>query len=318
MLRTMHAALLSTSSHALATQALTRLLSFPGADNFHPALVEARRNVAAADRQRHSYIVELQDAFAELMRRAASSRDGDSVVDLGGLELEGVRDRLKRLEGLSLGPKEVTHAVGTAPAPPPGVPPPPPEADIEMRVQPGPSETAPPGEGEAAPKKRVKEVLREILKRLDALEEAKIAAEDRAEDLENLIWEQAEERIERVMTWGQLEKQRIGSRKRKREGDQDGPLIDGVVAEAEPGANGVIASDDASNDVDALAAGSKEVDEGVEGNLRSRVQKLEKELADLKAGRQRENQTLMENTVTSLRSEYTSFLQQVSLFLDPM
>ena len=212
----MHETLLSTSSRVLAQSSVNRLETFSNIDQSHPALVDARRNLVDAEERLWQKKVQLQSAFAELVKQTGG--DEDHALDAGMIELDEVKARIARLEsGAPLA------GITRQPLPPTSAPPPdpPPFAqqpgsskpiDVEMRGDsPDPNVALPRGQPV-----KFKDALRDIMKRLTAVEESKAEMDEKCDDLENLIWSQAEERVDKIMFWGQLEQNRIRQRKRRR------------------------------------------------------------------------------------------------------
>ena len=193
--RSLHDTLLSTTVHTLAGRQLSRLSSFSNLDPSHPAIVEARKNLVAAEEALWNHQIQVQQAFAQLIRRT-----GGISADV--LDMDEIRARLARLEGQYAGASRQPPP----PAEAPPLPPPEPGAqkDVEMADEPQPGQPI-----------KVKDAIRTIFKRLASVEAAKLDMEEKCEDLEGLIWSQAEERVERQMTWEQLERDRRATRQSK-------------------------------------------------------------------------------------------------------
>ena len=220
----MHAALLATSAHSLAKTHFARLQSFispmTATVDLLTSLREADNRVKAAEEDMQVMMGRANDAFGDLMYRmgnTSSSYKGKGV-DHGAFDRDIIKERLAKLELLTEGTKSgsVVLPKNDQPPPPPSDPPPIPVTDPAR-----PSGKSPLGqdvEMEDQPvktleekRKSAKDLLRDVLKRLDDVEDARGELIVRCDELENLIWENAENGIT-PMSWDRLEDERLSFR----------------------------------------------------------------------------------------------------------
>lgn len=234
----MHSTLLSTSSHSLATQHLSRISSFPNLKPDSTSLADAHVRVTEAEAELKKQMLALHSSFVELMKRTLS-RPGVADGNVTSLEVETIKERLDMLEkdgvtlirdGTEKGKGKVKDQdqdqnrgrdggrVGPS-EPQEAHPPPPPESpmvnkhDEAMEVEPEPTSAlrtkGEPG-GSEPPEKRGKarQLLLELISRLEVVEAMKSSLEERYYDLENRLNSRDSEQMEsekRIETWGQLE-----------------------------------------------------------------------------------------------------------------
>lgn len=219
----MHEALISVSARSLARSHLARLQSFTGPSS-STALADAEDRVRLADKSVAEAMNDMNDSFAELLWR--TTRDGRGP-DADAFERDAIKERLAKLESLSTNgallpqPSQQQAPLPTPspaiPATPasaiPAPPPPPPTSaradvsaqDVEMDGKNGED-----GEVEQIEHKRrrAKDLLKDVLRRLDAMEHQRDELNIRCDDLENWIWENAENDVQ-AMSWDRLEAARL-------------------------------------------------------------------------------------------------------------
>lgn len=182
--RTLHSTLLSTSTHALATQHLTRMLSFPIPPSGIPSssLADAQNRLRAAEVELGERMRVLHTTFDALMNsylaraavpsRASSEsrdwdRDTDKERDLSKAEMDEVRERMRILE----------HRLRD-------VPPPPPPTSTSRK---GKERATGEQEGIEGKRSRAKFLLEDMLTRIQVLEGLKEELYTRCNDLEDLV-----------------------------------------------------------------------------------------------------------------------------------
>lgn len=177
------------------------------------------------------------------------------------------------------GPAAASSAIarppGRLPSPPPtscDAPPHPPDADVQMEE---------PGEDSdvKSKRRRAKDLLKNVMSKLEEVEDERKQMVYRVDELENLIWDQ-EENGGLPMTWERLESDRVArrekaaSKKRKREADDGGPVrpidVDGWDALEQ-------ARDPSGSLVGGLSGSADEA-----GGLKARVAELERQLQAIK------------------------------------
>ena len=347
----MHETLLSTSSHRLAQNSVNRLEEFPNIDQSHPALAEARRTLLDAEERLWQRKFRLQSAFAELVEQAGGSEG--HALDASIVELDEIKARMARLED---GARAGSTGRSKQPLPPLSAPPPDPPpliqqsetskgVDVEMRG--GFHDPAvPPPRGQPI---KFKDALRDVMKRLTAVEETKAEIEGKCEDLEGLIWSQAEEKAEKIMFWGQLEQGRIKQRKRRRsgldggEGNQQVEMDTGsveVIAGTSKSAPEAVTIESVDRDIlvrldghnkgkekashpEGDAAVPVELDTATSAQIRSlqmEIKVLKEALQEVKTMSITRDRALVQAAVQGMRSEYSDIVKKVraSLRLFPL
>ncbi|OCF41281.1 hypothetical protein I317_04939 [Kwoniella heveanensis CBS 569] len=244
--KAMHSTLVSTSAHALALSHFTRLTHFPYTNPTSPAFEDAQRRVRDAEKILNEKMASLHSSFTELMRRTVG-RVGEGGI--GALEMDGLKERLRKLEEMSssLGSSSTTTQV---PPPPSTVPPPPPpqieqSADPRGSVQPAGTTVTPAGPPAATEahkdavegtRGRLKAMLNDIITRLEKVESTSGTFDDRLFDVEGTLMIQESDSLDEDYGWGQLEDRRdpdgkLRGIKRKRTVDEAAPeviVIDGA------------------------------------------------------------------------------------------
>lgn len=232
----MHSALIAANDLALAKNHLTRLQSFPQSST-SPILHEAQQSVIDAEKHVKEKLVDMRDAFADLMKRIIGMSQDQPAIS--GPEIASLRARLDKLEdsatstaltrqanqlGVETGrpvsvfqPRQPYSNLNPYPTAPPSAPiyylpppieqppPPPPPGDVAMVESSGAVDEV------QARRYRARGLLKEVLERMDKMEEDKRAMMMRCDDLENIVWENAEEDMP-VMSWERLELSRMETR----------------------------------------------------------------------------------------------------------
>lgn len=333
----MHATLLSTSAHVLDTQHLKRLQGFPPELVNYDNLLEAQSRTRQAESDLNTKMRDLYAAFDILMGRtipklpSGPAGRGEShqrrldrrkrdKADYS--ELLAVKKRVEVLEREGKGTgkgkgKEVE--VAPAPAAPPtgSVPPPPPTETGEKRG-------------------RARELLDDMLSRLEKVEGMRTELEDRYTDLEDLVnWRQQEE-LEVVRLgngrWKMIEELRdpdgmirgssiaeaAAAKRRKLDHQSEHEAEVPVPAKSESATlidpvsltDGTAATFGAvTTEIPAAVAAS--VPDPSVAQLRDQVETLKQELADLKAGQAERDKKLIEDTVAQLKGECVKICREV-------
>ncbi|ORX41266.1 hypothetical protein BD324DRAFT_613872 [Kockovaella imperatae] len=288
---TMQSTLLSTTAHFLARERASRLESFPSVSANHPSLVDAREKLVEAEDQLWSQKVQLQQAFAELLRQTAEK--GAATLDL-----DEIRARLERLENRQGQP--LPPPVSAPPDPPPT--PAGPTQDVEMGDA---------SERRASAPVKLKDAVKDIMKRLSAVESAKLDMDEKCQDLEELIWSQAEERVEERMSWGRLERSRISQRKRRRpESDaeeQATPVVEGSQVTAEEPPVSLAAK------LPSTIGASNELDTNTVtriAQLEVQVKALMETVVLLKQGNPARDRAIVQAAIQGMRAEYTDTVRK--------
>ena len=222
--------MISISAHALASQSLARLHTFALTDASSTALKEAVRRVDDAERDLHAQLSDAQAGFVEVMRRMLA-KPGVVEGNVSALNWDGLEGRVARLE--TMGP---IRSMGTA-QPHNGVPetihlPPPPPPNASMPPDPPPEtvRATPPQTGGDVEmplagvestdvgttrerRSRARQLLAEVLSRMEAVEAMKQGFEDRFDEFENHLFLGQGEAIDQIRTWDELERQRDPTRR---------------------------------------------------------------------------------------------------------
>ena len=329
----MHSALISSSAHQLAAQHLSRLKSFPSTDLTSPTISKAQQRVADAESELHGQMTAMRESFTRLMQSVVS-RDGDRPVDVSGLQLDGVKDRLKRLEDRVMPVSATSVSYQPRPSlpsspPPSGLRPPGPHGHpssdhVPTSEPPKPPEADNGGSDSLLPAKRlrVKGLLSEVLDRMDKVEEMVHASQGKQEDLENLIWEQVEEfRMTRPASWSRLEAKRDPNASKKRKRDQaqgDGleteeeQTTDITGGEADWSAWEARRGPDAQEDV-TMGEDQVKDESATVAALRDQVALLREQLDALKADKEESDRNVITASIQGMRAEYTAIVRQVNL-----
>jgi hypothetical protein len=197
----MHATLLSTSSHALAVQHLTRMNSLPALGE-SPSHAEAQIQLHNAELELGERMKELHGSFMELMRRThpppAVAQLGSpprrrSEVTVSGVDLEGVRDRIRLLE------RKMEEVQFQIPQPPPPSPPATStSATTKGKGKEKETETTADNDDPSPESKRsrARALLEDVLTRLQVVESTHQTLDDRYTDLENLVHARIQDEME--------------------------------------------------------------------------------------------------------------------------
>ncbi|WVF68102.1 hypothetical protein IAT40_002865 [Kwoniella sp. CBS 6097] len=280
--KAMHSTLVSTSAHALALSHFTRLTQFPYTNPTSPAFEDAQRRVRDAERTLNEKMASLHSSFTELMRRTVG-RVGEGGI--GALEMDGIKERLRKLEELS----SSLASTSTAPVPPP-------PADAPPKLPPAPDESSgssastqhvPPAVVETPaiePKKdavertrgRLKAMLNDIITRLERVEDTSGTFDDRLFEVEGTLMIQESDSIDEDYGWGQLEDRRdpdgklrgIKRKQRDYEQEQEPEVI-------------AIDGDGENDDMELDESSMPDVDKG-KGSVESMQREMKRMASDLK------------------------------------
>ena len=238
MTRTMHATLISTSIHALASQHVKRMESFPIPESGIPpsSFADAQNRLRAAEMDLGEKMRELHDTFDELIKRTlvqsklqsqarSPVKEMEKEEELSRAEIEEVRNRMRVLE----------RRMDEVPPPPL-----PTSRKGKEKEKPLTSTTADGEEGEeggGGKRSRARILLEDMLSRLQTVESLKENLETRCGDLEDLVNSKVQDEMEIARMgngrWKVVEDLRdvdgvIRGLKRKRR-DSDDMDRDGVV-----------------------------------------------------------------------------------------
>ncbi|KAK8850333.1 hypothetical protein IAR55_004250 [Kwoniella newhampshirensis] len=231
--RAMRDTIISHSDRDIAHKHFTALAKFPHTNPTSPHFEEAERRVRQAEKVLHDQMTALEASFNEVLRRTVGKPGVIAEGDVSGLELDGLKERLKRLEDLSPGvtaplsggqPNQLPKSSSET-----GVPPQPSPiiggadqitTDTSDRVEDG---------GVQQPTKRgkLRAMLQDIIERLSAVEGEKESLEYRCEELENVISlkesDEAMSRDQGIHTWEELAERRDPERRlaRKRKAREE-------------------------------------------------------------------------------------------------
>ncbi|WVW81107.1 hypothetical protein I302_103098 [Kwoniella bestiolae CBS 10118] len=257
--RTMHSALMVTSQHSLARKHFERLSTFPHQNPNSVALEEAEKRVVKAQKVLDEVMILLQGSFTELIKRTLCTV-GTSSEALSKLELDALKERMKKIEEHTLTSRALRYDQNESPPPPPipaFPPPPPPQNKDPSPRPPTPSLPPPPlptdadAEGQQPipatreeKKRRVGEVFNHIVDRLDTLEDLIKGFDARIDDVEitllNVENEVDEKEIKRdkkkrFATWDDVESRREQkTKKRKQRDGEEGEIEEGEEDAAGP------------------------------------------------------------------------------------
>lgn len=242
----MHLALIATNTHALAKAHLARLQSFPSSST-SPILLEASKTVHTAEGELRERVHDMRDAFASLTKRfTGTEKQVQRPSPFSGPEVDSIKDRLTKLEDVTatfnmsknqyLVGQDVTARLDNgvdpnrpisafqprqAVVPYPGLPnsaPPdfPPEPMSVDHLTPLPTgdvsmEGDEPRTEIEGKRYRARQLLKDVLERMEKVEEDKRAMMDRCDDLENILWENIDQDMPQ-MSWERLEASRIETR----------------------------------------------------------------------------------------------------------
>ena len=233
----MHSTLLSTSTHALASQHVKRMESFPIPNSGipPPSVADAQNRLRAAEMDLGEKMRDLHDTFDELMKRTfvqtqpisrprSPIKEKERKEELSRAEIEEVRNRMRVLE------RRMDEV-------PPSLPPPPlPSVPVSRKGKEKEEPTAEgdgdgDGDGQNGKRSRARILLEDMLSRLQTVESLKENLETRCGDLEDLVNSKVQDEMEIARMgngrWKVVEDLRdvdgvIRGLKRKRKDSDDG------------------------------------------------------------------------------------------------
>lgn len=315
----MHRHLVLTTSHQLAQTSLSRLQSFRSLDITSSTLVEAQTRVEEAEKEVYKASVSMRNAFTGLWR-LTEGFVGEKGLE--GVEWEGLKERLVRLEeGGTLPPGAKAQRAALPPEPKGSIPPalptpaieePPAKDDIEMA---DPSNSGFVSEARQAKRNRARELLEDVLTRVDGMERMRQGFEDRFEEFENHLFLGQGAEMDKIRGWGDLERQK----------DPTGRLR-GITEESRKGKEKE--KDDVENqgwdEVERRSdyeVGRAGMEDGVNGDggqvsveikiLQEEVSALKDEVALLKEEKERNNREVIEAIMEGMRDDYASIARKV-------
>nr|XP_031857910.1 uncharacterized protein CI109_006706 [Kwoniella shandongensis]KAA5524982.1 hypothetical protein CI109_006706 [Kwoniella shandongensis] len=225
--RAMRDTILSHSDRDIAHKHFTALAKFPHTNPTSPHFEEAERRVRQAERALHDQMTALEGSFNEVMKRTVGKTDVIQEGDVAALEVDALKERLKRLEELSSGvsARPISGIPSTARGPAIQT-----STDVARTVD-VTIDTAGTADVAAEPSSKrikLKAMLDDIIARLSAVEGAKDSLESRCEELENemsLMESDASMKLDQgIRTWEELEAQRDPEKRRskkRKERDED-------------------------------------------------------------------------------------------------
>lgn len=302
--RAMHRQLLLTSQHHLAESSLRRIRSFLLLEKDSSTLIDAQKRTVEADMESRHGSAALRDAFIDLWARAEGVDKGS-----GGVVWEDVRERLRRLEETA---SRVPPAPPTQPAPPsqPATPRPAlkPSAtkdnDVPMDTEP----SSPPKDGKRG---RARELLEDVIARLESVEGMREGFEERLEEFENYLYLTAGEAMDRMRGWGDLERERDPTGRLRgmlaerpgREEEQE--KMDGVE---KPGGERQGGPDDGMR---GTSPGQLEASTSEIKVMRDELAELKAEMAGLREEKEKNNREVIVAVMEGMRAEYSSIVRKV-------
>lgn len=311
----MRYALASSTLHENAAQHLARLVSFPQATEDSDPVINAKKRVTEAEDTLRKRMVDVQQAFSELLRRSLA-KPGVADGDVAHLDLEWVKDRLARLEnvGVQVAPESTAPPppLDDAPAPPPALPHPAtlddtvpdkpqmagakPDQDVDMEgAVLETEETVRQGK-----RRRARELLESVVERLSAVEM-------RTEDIYSQLYAfEGNQREPGIVSWEELYEKRDPDLRAQREVEQQasteqtdpGPKAEAVNRPAEEEA----LRGDGHNKASASAENNDVVEK-----LRDRVRALEAELAKVKVEQAAGKESVAEAAKESVKEQMATY-----------
>ncbi|WRT70471.1 uncharacterized protein IL334_007469 [Kwoniella shivajii] len=283
--KAMHTALVTTSQHSLALKHFSRLSTFPHTNPTSVAFEDAQKRVSQAERALNDQMIALQSSFTELIRRTIN-KTGNSLEAISALEIDGLKERMRKLEEIDSRILKQPENVEQPPPPPVrDVPPPPPldectaegsttvsvdqDIDVEMK------------------KRKVGAVLDDIIARLDKCESMKDDFDFRIDTVETELMtkdsdfmdnEARRKQMREYSGWSGLENRRdpngaIRGLKRKERDVDAGELdveIESKSSRVRPNNDSIAMSDDGVN-------------EKLVGRMQKEIARLSEEMGSIKS-----------------------------------
>ena len=292
----------------MAQKSLSRHENFASLRNTSPVFLRAQIRVKETEEALEKATRAMQDAFSGLWRRTE-----DRIEDKGwnNMDVEDIRVRLNKLEET----ESIGRMVPARPGVSPPVPPTPmPSAPLDQKnagLKQMSDSTA--LEGKPGKKARARELLEDILLRLEKVETMKDGFDDRLEEFENYFYLTAGEEIDRARGgWPQLEKKR----------DSDGRLRGLAQAPEEVSS----ALDDAKDwgvleeelDPNGRSRGERfKIETGVPNAeiqmLQEQVVSLKEEIQLLRSEKEKNNREVIVAVIEAMRDEYAVIAKKVCL-----
>lgn len=343
--RCMHSTLLGTTDQALAARHVERLESFPPAQVNPDTLSDARKRLHEAESRLSDQMRSLHSAFGEMMRRTTPSRrtagrDSRSFEDRQDVQ-RMIRDKVdfselvsvrRRLEGVERQLDEGVRDKGKGK-----------ERERETDPNPPPPATTtgtepPPAEGTDGKRIRARELLEDMLRRLEKVEGMKDHLENRYFDIQDQLNAKEQEELEVLRLgngrWKMIERLRdpdgvirgAGVKRRRLDADADADVGKDKEKESEVGMeldrDQESGKDDDVHGTVTFTLDGKEVrsdftnkpttSDATVSELRERVESLQKELAAVKESQAEREKAIVEQVTATIQSQLEGMVRSVS------
>lgn len=324
--RSMHSTLLATTTQALAARHVERLEAFPQNLVNYETLTSARDRLREADTDLNDTMRSLQTAFADVMRRATPPPGGgqggrrDPRVAEDRQEMQRmIRDKVdfselvsvgKRLEGVE---RQLEEGVELRAYKGKGK---------EKEPSPPPIPTVPGDDGTdvSTKRSRARELLEDMLKRLEKVEGMKEYLENRYFDIQDQLNAREQEELEILRLgngrWKIIEELRDpdgvirGLKRRKIDKDED---IEEVPMELDPVSQQGDPTTSAAQPKASDSASAASPSDSVVQTLRTQVETLQKEIAEMQAGQEAREKAIVDQVTATIQSQLDGMVRSVRI-----